>query len=716
MLNLNQNNFKLVNDIVGVCGLGKMLVLGASSDNLAASLIENNVDAVFISALDVINDLNSSQALNFADETFDCLILNEFLEGLSLNLSELLLPELYRITKKFLYLKINLNTSRSETQSRAYWENKLFGVGFRKHPLYYYIVDYHALNYETTNSTIIIPLEKIASHILDVYPLSALKEERDLHMDMMREAGARSDAHIIRYLKAAEFIRPGDVVLDAACGLGYGSYILYSASKAANIIGIDGSEYGVRYSNLNYSIAGKLNYQLGFLPSCLKSIPSGSVDFITSFETLEHVKEPLELLKEFYRILSPGGRIITSVPNDWSDETGEDPNPFHFHVYDWHKLKDQMAAYFDCELAFNQTASQCKDRLSKHVEWKIKNRLWQQVDLELEHSNDDSEWWIILGMKNPHHTDGVTYRESLFGYECPPDNVIAFGRDYKNPWLVRAIVSIGLRVNNKNLIKKYATYTLDNDKTNTPDRGAALAVLGYQMLELNLLDSDNNNQILSVIKEIDQYVEMGNENNNPQVFRWQISLLFLNALLYKKLGNLNNSLHYFDQVVHFDVLKYSPTLGTKIIEASYQAGLICVSLAKHEKASEYWINGLTYAYNIVKQPLSEYIGKIDSPLIFGVVETEELFTLAAKCVKALYYSNIAKGREYNLHAFSNWNSNLEIDRKNMEISWLYESIKSINYENQLLKDEIYGIKTKTTFRWLFYKSLLFMKKIIKRVF
>lgn len=66
-------------------------------------------------------------------------------------------------------------------------------------------------------------------------------------------------------------------------------------------------------------------------------IVDASFDIIISFETLEHVENPESVLNEFYRLLSPGGRLITSVPNDWSDESGEDPNPFHFHVY---KLKN----------------------------------------------------------------------------------------------------------------------------------------------------------------------------------------------------------------------------------------------------------------------------------------------------------------------------------------------------------------------------------------
>ncbi|VFT12047.1 Uncharacterised protein [Pseudomonas aeruginosa] len=57
-------------------------------------------------------------------------------------------------------------------------------------------------------------------------------------MDMLREVGERSDAHVARYLWAEKYVRQGDRVLDAACGLGYGSYALAELSKASKITGV----------------------------------------------------------------------------------------------------------------------------------------------------------------------------------------------------------------------------------------------------------------------------------------------------------------------------------------------------------------------------------------------------------------------------------------------------------------------------------------------
>ncbi|MGC5341134.1 class I SAM-dependent methyltransferase, partial [Escherichia coli] len=63
-----------------------------------------------------------------------------------------------------------------------------------------------------------------------------------------------------------------------------------------------------------------------------------SVDVFVSFETLEHVPDPERIISEVKRVLKPGGTFIGSVPNLWCDETGNDPSPFHFIVFDLPKL------------------------------------------------------------------------------------------------------------------------------------------------------------------------------------------------------------------------------------------------------------------------------------------------------------------------------------------------------------------------------------------
>ena len=239
---------------------------------------------------------------------------------------------------------------------RTRWEYRCLEADFIKHPRYYLLNEYEALNHD--GRQIYILLQKLPNNVTKNHPLSALEAERSLHMDMLRAVGERSDAHVIRYHWAKSYIKPGDRVLDAVCGLGYGVHTMRDLTLATEFTGIDGSESSMIYASAVYGdLAGKIKFRQGLLPDVLKDYPDGSFDVVVSFETLEHVEDPRALLAGFYRVLTPGGRIIVSIPNDWSDESGNDPSPYHLHVYDWKRLKKELAEYYILEDAYAQTAS-----------------------------------------------------------------------------------------------------------------------------------------------------------------------------------------------------------------------------------------------------------------------------------------------------------------------------------------------------------------------
>ena len=115
------------------------------------------------------------------------------------------------------------------------------------------------------------------------------------------------------------------------------------------------------------------------------------------------------LLAEFSRLLRPGGRIIASVPNDWSDETGEDPNPHHLHVYTLDTLRQQFARHFVRERLHQQIASGCKRR-SQGNQWAPLARTLREVPVDTD-LPPDSEWWVMTGSKPA--------RESSIDYSAP---------------------------------------------------------------------------------------------------------------------------------------------------------------------------------------------------------------------------------------------------------------------------------------------------------
>jgi len=137
--------------------------------------------------------------------------------------------------------------------------------------------------------------------------------------------------HIQRYQFAAPFCREKHV-LDAGCGVGYGSMFL-ARSGAASVNGVDLSTEAIgeatsayKRSNLSYAVADvqKLD-QCAALPK--------QFDVIVNFENIEHLPRPDEFLRQARALLPrPHGTLLTSSPNgDISefDASGKSLNPFH---------------------------------------------------------------------------------------------------------------------------------------------------------------------------------------------------------------------------------------------------------------------------------------------------------------------------------------------------------------------------------------------------
>jgi ubiquinone/menaquinone biosynthesis C-methylase UbiE len=113
--------------------------------------------------------------------------------------------------------------------------------------------------------------------------------------------------HIYRYAFACRHVA-GKLVLDIACGEGYGSAALQRAG-AAKVIGVDISESTCMHACKKYRIDARVG------GAELIPLPDNCVDVVVSFETIEHVADPGAFLDECRRVLKPGGMIIISTPN-----------------------------------------------------------------------------------------------------------------------------------------------------------------------------------------------------------------------------------------------------------------------------------------------------------------------------------------------------------------------------------------------------------------
>lgn len=92
--------------------------------------------------------------------------------------------------------------------------------------------------------------------------------------------------HTFRYLLARGLLLPGETVLDAACGVGYGSHIL--AKNAKWVYAIDGDPKALGVARKHYDTTN-VCWQETDLDRA-NELPL--VDVAVSFETIEHLDDP----------------------------------------------------------------------------------------------------------------------------------------------------------------------------------------------------------------------------------------------------------------------------------------------------------------------------------------------------------------------------------------------------------------------------------------
>ncbi len=143
--------------------------------------------------------------------------------------------------------------------------------------------------------------------------------------------------HEIRYGFVKKFVR-NKIVLDIACGNGYGSNLLAN-SGAKFVYGIDYDKESIENANKKY-----MQENIKFVLGDAEKIPLGksSVDTVVSLETLEHLRSPEKFITEISRVLKPRGMLILSTPNK---EVSYEDNPFHLKEYTLSQLNSLLSDF-----------------------------------------------------------------------------------------------------------------------------------------------------------------------------------------------------------------------------------------------------------------------------------------------------------------------------------------------------------------------------------
>lgn len=108
-------------------------------------------------------------------------------------------------------------------------------------------------------------------------------------------------------------IKPADTVLDAGCGVG-GSSIFLASLLGCRVTGITLSERQVKQADenakKNRDIEGLVDFKA--MNYCATDFPDASFDVVWGCESICYADSKEQFIKEAYRILKPGGRLVVA--------------------------------------------------------------------------------------------------------------------------------------------------------------------------------------------------------------------------------------------------------------------------------------------------------------------------------------------------------------------------------------------------------------------
>ena len=170
---------------------------------------------------------------------------------------------------------------------------------------------YRLMNNKQINCVLVTKKKEVISY-LTLHEINETLSPERLNLDKKNLKKFKTDIgkHLTRYNFANLFIKNNAEVLDAACGVGYGTSVL--SQKAKSIIGIDYSKAAIKFATQNYK-----NKKIKFIETnILKYKPNKKFDAVVSLETLEHINrvDGINWIKKSYNMLKKNGIFVCSSP------------------------------------------------------------------------------------------------------------------------------------------------------------------------------------------------------------------------------------------------------------------------------------------------------------------------------------------------------------------------------------------------------------------
>lgn len=138
-----------------------------------------------------------------------------------------------------------------------------------------------------------------------------------------------------RYRRCLQFVS-GRVVLDAPCGVGWGTSKLHDATE---VHGIDIDAEAIAYAMVHYPTPRFVVGDLSALPYA-----TGYFDTVLCLDGYEHLPRELQpkVAAEFHRVLKPGGIVVMNIPLCGHSKR----NPYHLHEPTLQEVEADVVPYF----------------------------------------------------------------------------------------------------------------------------------------------------------------------------------------------------------------------------------------------------------------------------------------------------------------------------------------------------------------------------------
>lgn len=403
--------------------------------------------------------------------------------------------------------------------------------------------------------------------------------------------GAEGDAAIARYAMAATHVRPGDHVLIDGIASAEGAAILMALSRAGSVTRVDARK-------------GQ-----GLVAADLGGIADNSIDLIVAIEPAAPQGWQARL-DDYARVAKFDGRLIFGLFQPGGDESMPE---------DWATFAEEVGARFLPERRYDERPGGAGCYL--HA-------------LDPEEAAPQGDWFILVAAANPLQGEGQAdgYAHPAFAdTDGPLPALVDFGAAYDNPYLYRAMVQMGERIGNEDMLSRLAECIAEDARPDSADRGAALAVLGYRILETRRADL-----AAAVLPAIADYAGQALGDDSPvHVRRWCISLAFLAGRLSELAGDRVAAKRFYRAAAEGDWARFSPLLATKAIAAAFYEARIHLGDGDVQTAEACFRAGFDAALKAAAFPHDTQMLADGRPLSFYLTELAEVIDMGSQCANAL---------------------------------------------------------------------------------